>query len=171
MFIWRHGVNAPKTSTTFSRILICVIVRPGICNNTLLCSVLHWRIIMIKRFFSRVHKYMCTRDWCTHKLYINVLISPSTWLSSFVAEMWTLLKTEEIGSYTRLYWRSGISSTRVRNSTSFHSFRYAPLVKRRNFSHSWKKLQIFNRDSCKNLLIFHVSQEQALTSYIAYRFK
>jgi hypothetical protein len=36
----------------------------------------------------------------------------------------------------------------------FHSFRYAPLVKRRNFSHSWKKSQIFNRDSCKNLLVF-----------------
>ena len=64
-----------------------------------------------------------------------------------------MLKTKEIGSYTRLYWRSGISSTRVRNSTSFHSFRYAPLVKRRNFSHSWKKSQIFNRDSCKNLLV------------------
>jgi len=59
-----------------------------------------------------------------------------------------LLKTEEIGSYTRLYWRSGISSTRVRNSTSFHSLRYVPLVKR--ISHT----QIFNRDSCKNLLIF-----------------
>jgi hypothetical protein len=36
---------------------------------------------------------------------------------------------------------------------SFHSFRYAPHVKRRNFSHSWKKSQIFNRDSCKNLLV------------------
>jgi hypothetical protein len=54
---------------------------------------------------------------------------------------------------TRPYWRSGISSTRERNSASFHSFRYAPLVKRQNFSHSWKKSQIFNRDSCKNLLI------------------
>ena len=31
---------------------------------------------------------------------------------------------------------------------------YAPLVKRRNFSHSWKKSQIFNRDSCKNLLLW-----------------
>ena len=40
----------------------------------------------------------------------------------------------------------------MRNSASFHSFLYAPLVKRRNFSHSWKKSQIFNRDSCKNLL-------------------
>jgi hypothetical protein len=57
---------------------------------------------------------------------------------------------------TRPYWRSGISSTRERNSASFHSFRYAPLVKRRNFSHSWKKSQFFNRDSCKNLLVFNI---------------
>jgi hypothetical protein len=28
------------------------------------------------------------------------------------------------------------------------------LVKRRNFSHLWKKSQIFNRDLCKNLLFF-----------------
>ena len=42
----------------------------------------------------------------------------------------------------------------MRNSASFHSFRYAPLVKRRNFSHSWKKFQIFNRDSRKNLLFY-----------------
>ena len=55
---------------------------------------------------------------------------------------------------TRPYWRSGISSTRERNSASFHLFRYAPLVERRNFSHSWNKSQIFNRDLCKNLLIF-----------------
>jgi hypothetical protein len=26
---------------------------------------------------------------------------------------------------------------------------FTPLVKRRNFSHEWKKSQIFNRDSCK----------------------
>jgi hypothetical protein len=32
--------------------------------------------------------------------------------------------------------------------------RVLSLVKRRNFSHSWKKSQIFNRDSCKNLLIY-----------------
>ena len=64
------------------------------------------------------------------------------------------VETEETGTCTRPYWRSGISSTRERNSASFHSFRYAPLVKRRNFSHSWKKSQIFIRDSCKNLLVF-----------------
>jgi hypothetical protein len=52
---------------------------------------------------------------------------------------------------------SGISSTRERNSAYFHSFRYAPLVKRHNFSHSWKKSQIFNRDSCKNLLFFSIT--------------
>ena len=63
-------------------------------------------------------------------------------------------ETEETGPCTRPYWRSGISSTRERNSASFHSFRYAPLVKRRNFSHSCKKFQIFNRDSCKNLLVY-----------------
>ena len=66
------------------------------------------------------------------------------------------VETEETGTCTRPYWRSVISSTRERNSSSFHSFRYAPLVKRRNFSHSWKKSQIFNRDSCKNILVYYI---------------
>jgi hypothetical protein len=39
-------------------------------------------------------------------------------------------------------------------SCLLHKIIHAPLVKRQNFSHSWKKSQIFNRDSCKNLLIF-----------------
>jgi hypothetical protein len=52
VFIWRHVVNVPTSSTTFRGILICVIFRPGICKNIFLCSVLHWRIIRIKRFFS-----------------------------------------------------------------------------------------------------------------------
>ena len=68
------------------------------------------------------------------------------------------LETEETGTCIRPYWRSGISSTRERNSVSFHSFRYAPLVKRRNFSHSWEKSQIFNRDSCKNLLFLLINK-------------
>jgi hypothetical protein len=42
-------------STTFRGMLICVIFRPGICKNIFLCSVLHWIIIRIKRFFSWVH--------------------------------------------------------------------------------------------------------------------
>jgi hypothetical protein len=53
---------------------------------------------------------------------------------------------------TDLHFQNGRHNTE--NSTSFHSFCYAPLVKRRNFSHLWKKSQIFNRDSCKNLLIY-----------------
>jgi hypothetical protein len=73
VLIWRHVVNVPKTATTFRGILICVIFRPGICKNTFLCSVLHWRIIMIKRFFSGLSSCMCTRGQCTHKLYICVL--------------------------------------------------------------------------------------------------
>ena len=55
VFIWCHVVNVPKSSTTFRGILICAIFKPGICKNTFLCSVLHWRIISIKRFFSGVH--------------------------------------------------------------------------------------------------------------------
>ena len=50
----RHVVNVPKSST-FRGILICAIFRPGICKNTFLWSVLDWRIISIKRFFSWVH--------------------------------------------------------------------------------------------------------------------
>ena len=72
------------------------------------------------------------------------------------------VETEETGTCTRPYWRSGISSTRERNSASFHSFRYAPLVKRWNFSHSWKKSQIFNRDSCKNLLFYTTAKKKLL---------
>jgi hypothetical protein len=45
----------PKSSTTFSGILICAIFRPGICKNIILCAVLHGRIISIKQFFSGVH--------------------------------------------------------------------------------------------------------------------
>jgi hypothetical protein len=67
------------------------------------------------------------------------------------------VETEETGTCTCPYWWSGISSTRERNSAFFHSFHYAPLVKRQNFSHSWMKSQIFNRDSCKNLLNFYVT--------------
>jgi hypothetical protein len=77
VFIWRHVVNVPKTSTRCRGILICVISRSGICKNTFLCSVLHWRIIMIKRFFSGFHA-------CVHGVDA---LSLSTWWSSFGAEM------------------------------------------------------------------------------------
>ena len=55
VFIWCRVVNVPKSSTTFRGILIWAICRPVICENVLLCPVLHWRIISIKRFFSGVH--------------------------------------------------------------------------------------------------------------------
>jgi hypothetical protein len=38
VFIWRHLVYVPKLSTTFRGILICVILGPGICKNTICYS-------------------------------------------------------------------------------------------------------------------------------------
>jgi hypothetical protein len=40
VFIWRHAVNVPKSSTTFRGILICAIFRPGICKNNTFLSTL-----------------------------------------------------------------------------------------------------------------------------------
>ena len=56
-----------------------------------------------------------------------------------------------IGSYTSLYWRSGISSTSVRNSVFSRVERSETSGKTLNFSHEWKKSQIFNMDECKYL--------------------
>jgi hypothetical protein len=76
VFIWRHVVNVSTSSTTFHGILIRVIFRPGICKNIFLCSVLHWRIIRFKRFFSGVHACVHGDDalttWTLHKRPSNV---------------------------------------------------------------------------------------------------
>ena len=101
---------------------------------------------------------------------------PCEWMNEIDMLCFFKVKMEETGTCIRPYWRSGISSTHERNSASFHSFRYAPLVKRRNFSHSWEKSQIFNRDSCKNLLDFlHILQKMQNITIIyernAYQFR
>ena len=56
-----------------------------------------------------------------------------------------------IGSYTSPYWRSGISSTSVRNSIFSRVERSGTSGKTLNFSHEWKKSQIFNKYECKYL--------------------
>ena len=58
-----------------------------------------------------------------------------------------------IGSYTSPYWRSGISSTSVRNSVFSRVERSGTSWKTLNFSHEWKKSQIFNKDECKYLFL------------------
>ena len=58
-----------------------------------------------------------------------------------------------IGSYTSPYWRSGISSTSVRNSVFSREERSGTSGKTLNFSHEWKKSQIFNKDECKDLFL------------------
>ena len=50
----------------YARIYFYVIFRPGICKNIFLCSVLHWRIIRIKRFFSGVHACVHSADALTN---------------------------------------------------------------------------------------------------------
>ena len=58
-----------------------------------------------------------------------------------------------IGSYTSPYWRSGISSTSVRNSVFSRVEPSGTSGKTLNFSHEWKKSQIFNKDECKYLFL------------------
>ena len=58
-----------------------------------------------------------------------------------------------IDSYTSSYWRSGISSTSVRNSVFSRVERSGTSGKTLNFSHEWKKSQIFNKDECKYLFL------------------
>jgi hypothetical protein len=66
VFIWCRVVHVPKSSTIFRGILIWAIFRPVICENTFLCSVLHWRIISIKRFFSGIHACVNGADALTN---------------------------------------------------------------------------------------------------------
>jgi hypothetical protein len=58
-----------------------------------------------------------------------------------------------IESYMSPYWRSGISSTSVRNSVFSRVERSGTSGKMLNFSHEWKKSQIFNKDECKYLFL------------------
>jgi hypothetical protein len=58
-----------------------------------------------------------------------------------------------IGSYTSPYWRSGISSTSVRNSVFSRVERSGTSGKTLNVSHEWKKSQIFKKDECKYLFL------------------
>jgi hypothetical protein len=62
-------------------------------------------------------------------------------------------RTRIIGSYTSPYWRSGISSTNVRNSVFSRVERSGTSGKTLNFSREWKKSQIFNKDECKYLFL------------------
>ena len=62
-------------------------------------------------------------------------------------------KQRLIGSYTSPYWRSGISSTSVRNSVFSRVERSGTSGKTLNFSHEWKKSQIFKKDECKYLFL------------------
>ena len=62
-------------------------------------------------------------------------------------------KQRLIGSYTSPYWRSGISSTSVRNSVFSRVERIGTSGKTLNFSHEWKKSQIFKKDECKYLFL------------------
>jgi hypothetical protein len=65
-----------------------------------------------------------------------------------------------IGTYTSPYWKSGISTTSVRNSVFSRVERSGTSGKTLNFSHEWKKSQIFNKDECKYLfLLFQLEKK------------
>ena len=68
-------------------------------------------------------------------------------------ELNTYLSVRIIGSYTSPYWRSGISPTSLRNSVFSRVERSGTSGKTLNFSHEWKKSQIFNKDECKYLFL------------------
>ena len=91
VFIWHHFVNMPTSSTTFCGILICVIFRPGICKNIFLCSVLHWRIIRIKRFFSGVHACIHGADALTNFTWTSFGHLISLWVHRHHVHMHELL--------------------------------------------------------------------------------
>jgi hypothetical protein len=69
VFIWCRVVHVPKSSTIFRGILIWAIFRPVICENTFLCSVLHWRIISIKRWNVRVKHDLIFTKWKSNPSY------------------------------------------------------------------------------------------------------
>ena len=72
-----------------------------------------------------------------------------------------------IGSYTNPYWRSGISSTSVRNSVFSWVERSETSGKTLNFSRQWKKSQIFNKDECKYLFLpFQLKKQSMSISFI-----
>jgi hypothetical protein len=72
-----------------------------------------------------------------------------------------------IGSYTNPYWRSGISSTSVRNSVFSWVERSETSGKTLNFSRQWKKSQIFNKDEWKYLFLpFQLKKQSMSISFI-----
>ena len=95
---------------------------------------------------------MCTRGRCTHKLYLYVLFSQHM-VIQFRGRNVNIVKNGR----NRLLHSSVLKILNFFHSCEkFYLFSHVPLappVKRRNLSHSWKKSQIFNRDSCKNLLV------------------
>jgi hypothetical protein len=83
--------------------------------------------------------------------------------------MWTLWWWWRlIGSYTSPYWRSGISSTSVRNSVFSRVERSGTNGKTLNFSHEWKKSQIFNKDECKYLFLPFQLKNKACQCHVYY---
>jgi hypothetical protein len=59
---------------TISWILICAIFRPGVCKNTFLYSVLHWRIVSIKLFFQEFpHFYIL--HFKVNKLWFIIVLN------------------------------------------------------------------------------------------------
>ena len=95
------------------------------------------------------HKDKNMNDYISEINLENIIYCHTTITSfaKFIFYMWI------IGSYTSPYWRSGISSTSVRNSVFSRVERIGTSGKTLNFSHEWKKSQIFNKDECKYLFL------------------
>ena len=103
---------------------------------------------------------MCTRSRCTHKLYIDVLLSQHE-VIQFRGRNVNIVKNGR---------NRFLHSSLLKIWDFFHScekFYVFSLV----LLHSWKKSQIFNRDSCKNLLIVKRKQttEQTMINKTQHR--
>lgn len=118
-------------------------IKDGSCETAACDPVLHGQM---SNMCQTSHSWMYWRN----QRELDIIVEICRWNGKFSVNP-RLLECnhdwymEETGSHTHLYWWSGITSTRVINSTFF------PLILLRstrekngsNFSHSWKKSHIF----------------------------
>ena len=93
---------------------------------------------------------ICRKFCCTCQSTMDHIFYPLNWIKLHI---WIQRIVRIIGSYPSPYWRSRISSTSVRNSVFLRVGRNGTSGKTLNFSHEWKKSQIFNKDECKYLFL------------------
>ena len=117
---------------------------------SMLAGLLRWLWSMLAVLF-RSFDLLAPEDFTLFDFPFIWYNSISTFL--LISENFTSSVVRIIGSYMSPYWTSGISSTSVRNSVFSRVERRGTSRKTLNFSHEWKKSQIFNKDECKYLFL------------------